>query len=56
MTKVDIEKGETAEGVTHVITSMENYDGNSVEEKIDSLIAKHAVVMISKSWCLFCHE
>jgi hypothetical protein len=56
MTKADVEKGQTAEGIAHVISSLEKYDGNSVEEKLDSLIAEHAVVMFSKTWCLFCHE
>jgi hypothetical protein len=37
-----------------VVSSLDDYDGASVPEKIDAFIAAHGVSMISKTWCPFC--
>lgn len=37
----------------HVVTDLQPYEGISLGEKIDSLIAAHPVVMFNRTWCLF---
>jgi len=41
------------EAEVHVITDLDVYEGNTLGEKIDSLIASEPVVMINRTWCLF---
>lgn len=38
---------------TTVIKDVDIYQGSTLEEKIDSLIASHSVVMFNRTWCLF---
>ncbi|CAJ1952180.1 unnamed protein product [Cylindrotheca closterium] len=37
----------------HVITDIDAYNGSTLGEKIDAMIASHPVVMINRTWCLF---
>jgi glutaredoxin 3 len=39
-----------------VVTDLDAYDGSTLEEKVDSFILKHSVVVISKSYCAFCRD
>ena len=41
------------ENVT-VVEDLSEYPGTSVEEKVDSFIQQHAVVVVSKTYCPFC--
>lgn len=44
---------EVKECTVTVITDLECYKGNTLGEKVDSLIQAHPVVMFNKTWCLF---
>mmetsp|Transcript_42737 Transcript_42737/g.103372 ORF Transcript_42737/g.103372 Transcript_42737/m.103372 type:complete len:375 (+) Transcript_42737:126-1250(+) len=46
-----VEEAEKAE--VHVVTDIDAYEGSTLGEKIDTLIASHPVVMINRTWCLF---
>lgn len=48
----DIESQQQEATVT-VVGSLEAYKGRTLEEKVDSFIADHPVVMFNKTWCLF---
>ena len=37
-----------------IVEDLSEYPGGSVEEKVDSFIEQHPVVVISKTWCPFC--
>lgn len=37
-----------------VVEDLSVYPGTTTEEKVDSFIEQHAVVVISKTWCPFC--
>ena len=37
-----------------VINDLSDYPGSTIEEKVDSFLAQHAVVVISKPTCPFC--
>ena len=51
----DIEQGDGAlkEGTVTIVTDLETYEGKTLEEKLDTFVAAHPVVMINRSWCLF---
>mmetsp|Transcript_33861 Transcript_33861/g.70391 ORF Transcript_33861/g.70391 Transcript_33861/m.70391 type:complete len:380 (-) Transcript_33861:46-1185(-) len=56
---VDVEAQEApAEGMKNIIdvTDLDSYGGETVDEKADSLIAAHPVVLISKTWCPFSRD
>lgn len=45
---------ETAtDGRVILISDLSSYSGISVNEKVLAVIAKHEIVMIDRSWCLF---
>ena len=47
----------TEEAASNVITVTElNYEGDSIEAKVDSFIQSNNVVIIAKSWCPFCRD
>lgn len=37
-----------------VIEDLSDYPGTTIEEKVDSVIEQHPVVVFSKTWCPFC--
>lgn len=39
-----------------VISNLDEYNGDTLEAKIEDFILKHAVVMFSKTWCPFCRD
>lgn len=41
------------QGQVTLVTDLSNYEGISINEKVDSVIQTHSVVMINRSWCLF---
>ena len=43
----------STQGQVTLVTDLTDYEGISVNEKVDSLIKSHGVVMINRSWCLF---
>ena len=43
----------TTQGQVTLVTDLTEYEGISVNEKVDSMIKRHGVVMINRSWCLF---
>jgi glutaredoxin 3 len=47
------EAKETEEAKAIAITDLDVYKGESLGEKIDSLIQTHPVVMFTRTWCLF---
>jgi glutaredoxin len=54
---VDNPKGNQAEesatkNIT-VISNLDGYDGDKLEEKLEAVIQKHGVVVFSKTWCPF---
>jgi hypothetical protein len=49
----DVEEGTSPMACATVVNDLSNYEGISLNEKVDSFIKKHAVVMINRSWCLF---
>ncbi|KAL3944922.1 MAG: hypothetical protein SGBAC_001013 [Bacillariaceae sp.] len=51
--EVNSEAEEAEKAVVHVVTDIDSYNGSTLGEKIDTLIASHAVVMINRTWCLF---
>jgi glutaredoxin 3 len=36
-----------------VLTDLDGYEGTTLEQKVDSLITSHPVVIFTKTWCLF---
>mmetsp|Transcript_121002 Transcript_121002/g.349619 ORF Transcript_121002/g.349619 Transcript_121002/m.349619 type:complete len:369 (+) Transcript_121002:715-1821(+) len=44
---------ESPQATVTVVTDLEPYEGNTIEEKTDSFIQSHQVVMFNKTWCLF---
>jgi glutaredoxin 3 len=44
---------ENEEAKVNVITDLDVYQGETLGEKIDSLIQTHPVVMFNRTWCLF---
>lgn len=41
------------QGQVTLVTDLTVYEGISTNEKVDSMIKTHGVVMINRSWCLF---
>ena len=51
----DVDTNTTLQGQAkvNVVRDLTRYDGNTLEEQIDSLIKKEPVVMFNRTWCLF---
>jgi glutaredoxin 3 len=49
----EVEENEKEKAMEIVITDLDVYEGETLGEKIDSLVQTHPVVMISRTWCLF---
>ncbi|CAJ1952182.1 unnamed protein product [Cylindrotheca closterium] len=43
----------TRKSKLHKIADINTYKGSTLEEKLDTLIQSHPVVMINRTWCLF---
>ena len=50
----DVEVAEQSRSLITVIDDLENYEGDSVSQKIDSIVEKNAVVIIGYSHCPYC--
>lgn len=40
-------------GDVTMIESLQEYNGQNIYEKVDSMIKAHQVVLVNRSWCLF---
>jgi glutaredoxin len=50
--KVNKVEGSAMKNIT-VISNLDEYDGDNLEDKLEAVILKHGVVVFSKTWCPF---